>query len=507
VNDTEQQLLAELIVELDAYQHDPLGFASNMFPWGEGELEGQSLDDWQVAFLDDLGKKLRAGVDNEGRYIGEAIQKAIASGHGIGKSCLVAILILWAISTLEDTRGVVTANTAVQLQTKTWPELGKWHRLFLGSKLFVFTATAIYSADPAHEKTWRIDAIPWSDTRTEAFAGLHNKGKRILVIFDEASAISDKISEVTEGALTDSNTEIIWLQFGNPTRNTGRFYDCFHKLRHRWDTQQIDSRKVRITNKSKIAKWIEDYGEDSDFARVRVRGVFPRQGDRQFFNADVLEAARKRGLTMTRASQSHMPTVISLDSAWTGVDEIVCGIKRGLCLSIGWVQAKNDDDVALANRLAQTEDSEDVKADACFIDFGYGTGVYSVGKAMNRRWQLVAFGGAATDIKKWKNKRAEMYDKLRTYLKDGGALPDDPKLLDELAALEEIYRDDGIIQLESKEDFKERTGYSPGRSDACALCFAAPVKMKSEAERMGVVKRKFEVARPEEYDPFKDLER
>jgi hypothetical protein len=69
----------------------------------------------------------------------------------------------------------------------------------------------------------RADAIPWSEENTEAFAGLHNKGRR----FDEASAISDKIWEVSEGALTDEDTEIVWLAFGNPTRNPGRFRDCF----------------------------------------------------------------------------------------------------------------------------------------------------------------------------------------------------------------------------------------------------------------------------------------
>jgi hypothetical protein len=40
------------------------------------------------------------------------------------------------------------------------------------------------------------------------------------LISDEASAISDKIWEVSEGALTDEETEIIWLAFGNPTRNS-----------------------------------------------------------------------------------------------------------------------------------------------------------------------------------------------------------------------------------------------------------------------------------------------
>lgn len=495
---TEAEAL-ELAVELAAYQHDPLGFVESMFDWTEGELAGKQLEDWQRAFLDALGSDLRSGVDNEGRYIGEAIQKARASGHGIGKSALVAWLILWAMATMEDTRGVVTANTGVQLQTKTWPELGKWYRLFLANHLFVYTATAIYSSDPKHEKTWRIDAITWTKERAEAFAGLHNEGRRIILIFDEASAIDDKIWEVAEGALTDAFTEIIWVVFGNPTRNTGRFHAAFHGLRHRWEGDQIDSRTVRITNKIKLQKWVDDYGEDSDFVRIRVRGIFPRQGDRQFFPADLIEQARQRGLNMNPHSTRHLPSVISLDSAWTGGDEVCCGHKKGLFVRIAWVQAKNDDDVELATRFAQTED--ELKADAQFIDFGYGTGVYSVGKHMGRKWQLIKFGGEATDKKRWKNKRAEMYDLFRSFMKEGGAISDDPKFVSELAAIEEIYRDDGIIQLEAKDDFIDRQGYSPGRADAGALCFAMPVKMKDEWERAGVPRPKPPEMGARDYEP------
>ena len=62
------------------------------------------------------------------------------------------------------------------------------------------TATALFARDPLHERTWRIDMVPWSERNTEAFAGLHNHGKRILVVFDEGSSIPDVIWEVTEGA-------------------------------------------------------------------------------------------------------------------------------------------------------------------------------------------------------------------------------------------------------------------------------------------------------------------
>src|SRR3990167_6098092 len=196
----QEKTLAEHMVE---FRHDPLSFVLFSYPWGSGELKDRAIYDWQRDLLIDLGRALVMGSITTM----EAIQIARASGHGIGKSALVAWLIEWAMSTQEDTRGVVTANTENQLKQKTWAELAKWHRLCITREWFALTATAYYSTDPEHEKTWRIDCVPWSENNTEAFAGLHNAGKRIIVIFDEAAAIPNSIHEVTEGALTDLDTE------------------------------------------------------------------------------------------------------------------------------------------------------------------------------------------------------------------------------------------------------------------------------------------------------------
>ena len=58
--------------------------------------------------------------------------------------------------------------------------------------------------------------------------------------------------------------------FGNPTRNTGRFRECFAggRFAHHWQPVQVDSRSVSMTNKAQIAEWVKDYGEDSDFIRA-----------------------------------------------------------------------------------------------------------------------------------------------------------------------------------------------------------------------------------------------
>jgi hypothetical protein len=145
----------DLIEELASFSSDPLGFVLFAFPWGEEETELAEFsgpDDWQIKVLEDLG----AGLIT----VDEAIQIARTSGHGIGKSALVAWIILWAISTFEDTKGVVTANTENQLKTKTWAEVSKWHRMFIARDLFKMTATALFANDPLHERTGELIWCP-----------------------------------------------------------------------------------------------------------------------------------------------------------------------------------------------------------------------------------------------------------------------------------------------------------------------------------------------------------
>lgn len=478
----------ELIEALGALTHDPLAFVYFAYPWGEPgtpleDMEGP--DEWQIQILKDIGEQLKKGKDLQ-----TAIQEAVASGHGIGKSALISWLIHFAISTHENTRGVVTANTEGQLRTKTWPELSKWHNMFIAKDLFTYTATAIFSSDKDYEKTWRIDAIPWSKNSPESFAGLHNQGNRILVLFDEASAIDDVIWEVTEGALTDANTEIIWCAFGNPTRNSGRFRECFRKYRKFWNTYQIDSRTVKISNKAKIDEWLEAYGEDSDFFKVRVRGVFPSASDTQFISASIVDEAQKR---MYRVGEfNNLPVIIGVDPAWTGGDTLEIVMRNGYSMKCLATIEKNDDDMRMANLIAQFED--EYKADAVFIDQGYGTGIYSIGKSMGRKWRLVAFGGASPN-NMYLNMRAYMWGEMKEWLKEGGSIPNEQGLYDDLVGPEAIIDKNGRIQLESKKDMKERGLPSPNKGDALALTFAFRVNKKVNVGSRGHANT--------EYDPFK----
>lgn len=484
---TALQLLAEEYARDCA--HDPVEWIYRAFNWGEGELKDyDGPDTWQLEILQDITNGLLT--------IQEAILEAVASGHGIGKSALVAWIILWALSTMEDTKGIVTANTETQLKTKTWAELAKWHRLFIGRDMFTFTKTAIYSSDPGHEQTWRVDMVAWSENKTEAFAGMHNKGKRILIVFDEASAIVNKIWEVTEGALTDEDTEIIWLAFGNPTRGSGRFFDCFNRLRHRWKNRQIDSRTARMTNKTQIQKWIDDLGVDSDFVKVRVLGQFPSASEHQFIpSASVFEASRRH---LNESQFNFAAKIITLDNAWTGGDEIVIGLRQGLRFKILATFQKNDDDFKMAGYLARYEDEE--KADAVLLDYGYGTGVYSAGKQLRRNWILIPFGSASPDMG-YVNMRAFMWAQTKKWLQEGGAIPNDPILIADLVGPEayvvQTGANAGKIYLESKKEMKGRGLASPNRGDALALSFAINVVPKEQ---------QFWEKQQPEYQPIQRLE-
>jgi hypothetical protein len=473
-NEVEEQIIKKAA----NFQYDPLAWAKFAWDWGYGEFKDLiGPREWQADIFTDIKNHL---ANPESRY--QPLQIAVASGHGIGKSAGMGMISNWAMSCFDDARIVTTANTDTQLKTKTVPEISKWFRLSITSHWFDVQATSIKAKDAKHKDSWRQDFVPWSEHNTEAFAGLHNKNKIIVVLFDEASKIHDKVWEVTEGALTDENTIIIWIVFGNPTLNSGRFRECFRRFRHRWITKQIDSRTVPGTNKQKIAQWEQDHGEDSDFFKIRVRGQFPSQSAMQFIGGDDVDAARGRDLR--KDQYDFAPIILTCDPAWSGDDELVIAKRQGLRFEVLKTMPKNDNDMHVANVLMRLEDEH--QADAVFIDGGYGTGIISGGRTLGRDWHIVWFGAASSDPG-CINKRAEMWKLTRDWIKSGGAIDkNDDELYQDLIGPETVPRMDGKIQLESKKDMKDRGLPSPNRGDALALSFAMPVvkKPRSAIERL-----------------------
>lgn len=467
----------DLAVDIFGFFDNPRGYVLYTFPWG---VAGTPLEDfpdgpdqWQLDEFEALAHHIRDNINR--KAIGLEMvpyQSAIASGHGIGKSAFVAWVIMWLMSTRRYARGVVTANTQIQLEGKTWAELSKWHNMAINKDWFKWTATKFYCLlEPDGEKNWMFECVPWNEERTEAFAGLHNASSSAIMIFDEASAVPDKIWEVAEGAMTDG--EPFWFAFGNPTRNTGRFRECFGRFRHRWRHRHIDSRSVRITNKAQIGKLIEDHGIDSDLVKVRVRGLFPSAGDKQFISGDLIEGAQSRELVLDRGAALCMGVDLSRGGTALNVIRFRQGRDGRSVKPIRW---SSRDTTFTVNKIAETIDK--FNPDAVFMDGG-GVGGPIIDQLKARGYKIieVQFGASADDSLRFANKRAEMWQRIKDWL-PFGCIDDDNTLRDDLIGPEYSFNGRDALLLEGKEHMESRGLASPDDGDALALTFARSVARK-----------------------------
>lgn len=466
----------ELAEEISQFYADPAGFVRFAFPWGE---PGSALeqyagpDGWQTEYLERLGELVRERAF-DGRTAVQPVRMSRSSGHGIGKSTMAAWLVCWIMSTRPRCRGTVTANTFTQLSSKTWASVQRWSKLCITGHWFICTGDRLYQRDA--RESWFTSAQTCREENSEAFAGQHAADSTSFYLFDEASAVPDKIYEVAEGGLTDG--EPMEFLFGNPTRNSGKFHrSVFGSERNRWDHGCIDSRESGITNKEQIAQWLADYGEDSDFFRVRVRGLAPRAADAQYIDSDRVYAAQNRLVAIL----PDEPLVAGLDVARGGGDNCVIRFRRGLDaagispIRIPGADARDSTRVITIAADVLTRDYSGQRVAMLFVD---ETGVG--GPIGDRLRQLghrnvtgVQFAGGSPDSH-YANMRAWMWSRLRDWL-ERGRIDRDERLATDLTGPGYFHNKRDQLLLESKEDMKKRGLDSPDDGDALALTFAAPV--------------------------------
>jgi len=462
------EIEAELADDLSRFIEDPLGFVEYAFAWGSGDLEGQTgPDEWQREFLVELGEQVkRRAFDGHTSVL--PVRMAVGSGHGIGKSALVAWGILWIMSTRPGCRGSVTASTVTQLQTKTIPELQKWATRSICSHWFdVDTTKIVHSED---RKSWRADFLTARKENSEAFAGQHNAQSTSFYVMDESSGVPDEIFEVAEGGLTDG--EPMMFCFGNRTKPTGYFNSLFTRRSKRWWTRCIDSRYAKMTNKAQIAEWAEDWGEDSDFFRVRVMGLAPSASAEQLIPVDQIEDARTRTPVWTLKDA----LVMGVDVARFGDDESVIVFRKGGdARSIPSLHMKGWDTQDVAEQVAAS--IKEYKPAAVFVDGGgLGGGVVDRLRALGFPQVVeVNFGGRSLDPQ-WFNKRAEMWGTLKLEIGRGLGIEDHDELQDELAQQEySVDEKTRKTRLVGKQDMRRIGLKSPDWADALALTYAQPV--------------------------------
>ena len=477
-------LEGELAEFVGQYYADPLGFVVACYPWGEpGPLKDHvGPDVWQAEFLKQLGESVRARGFT-GLEPVAPIRMATSSGHGIGKSVLVAWLVDWIMSTRPHAQGTITANTFTQLETKTWAAIQRWTKLCLTGHWFTVTSNRLYH--PAFKESWFCAPQSCREENSEAFAGQHAADSTSFYIFDEDSAVPDKIHEVAEGGLTDG--EPMMFLFGNPTRSTGKFHEaCFGAMRDRWHPTIVDSRECRFTNKVQIAEWISDYGEDSDFVRVRVRGLPPRASELQFIDQERVWQAQRRQVQPF----PDEPLIAGVDVSGGGAAWNVVRFRRGQDartippIRVPGEHTRDSRDGFLARLGEVLNDKRPTHQVAMmFVDSAFGAPYVERLHTMGfRNVAEVNFGAKALDAHQ-ANVRAYMWNGLKEWL-GTGAIPEKDTVLEaDLVGPGYHINKQNQLVIEAKESMQKRGIASPDDADALALTFAAPVRPKPAARR------------------------
>jgi len=475
-------------LQTEEIKDNPYNFVLAAFPWGKKNtpLENKKGPrEWQKEALLEIAESIKLNKEASAQeLIPKVFKSATISGRGPGKSTLVSWLALWQLSCQFGSSTIVTANTHSQLVGKTFAEIDTWLTLAINSYWFEAIQTRISPAPWFAEAVkkqlgigsqyWYIDGVLWNEDNPDAFVGAHNP-KGMMVIYDEASGIPQPIWTVTRGFFTDISNYRFWLVFSNPRSNTGPLFDCFTTHQEDWHLRQIDSRTVEDLDQSEFDEIIRQFGEDSDEARIEVKGQFPKVGDRQFISRALAMDATNRELLRY---DSFEPILMGVDPARFGDDSTVIRFRQGRdARSIPSVTMKGADNVQVANKVMELIDK--YKPAAVFIDVGAGAGIIDILKHSGFRHHEVDFGSAST-TERYADHRTEMWGKMRDWL-TGAMLPKpvvsdpkhpDTKLINDMCAPEyKYFGRENKQRLESKDEMKKRGYKSPDNADALAMTF------------------------------------
>lgn len=420
-------------------------------------------EDWQVKALDMIAQHDRV---------------AIRSGHGVGKTTLIAWIALWFLLTRIPTRVPITANSQDQLRDVVWPALAQWARELPGQlRNELDLAAERVSLKAAPEEGFAV-ARTASRDRPEALQGFHSEN--MLFVLEEASGIPEEVILVAQGALSTPGAKV--LMVGNPTRGAGYFYDAFHGLRDRWVCLHVSSEDVERA-RGHIEDIAARYGKDSNQYRVRVLGEFPIEDDDVVIPLHLCEAAMGRAV---EPLSTHR-IVWGVDVARFGDDRSALAKRQGNTL-LEPVKVWANKDIMQTAGIVMDEWNgtwdEDKPKEILVDAIGLGAGVADRLKELGLPIRSINVAERPASRDRYERLRDELWFRAREWLEARDcAMPDDAALIAEITDVRYEYRSTGKIKVESKDQMKERALRSPDLGDAFVLTFAAGLERKDEHVR------------------------
>lgn len=464
---------ADFGAAIDYYYDDPVAFFEDILK--------MDPDDWQADVLRDLADHPRVTV---------------RSGQGVGKTALEAGAILWFLTCRPYAKVIATAPTMQQLYDVLWAEVAKWLNDSLIKDLLKWTKTKIYMI--GDEERWFATAK--TATKPENMQGFHED--HMLIVVDEASGVSSAIMEAILGTLSGWDNKL--LMCGNPNNLEGVFYDSHTSDRDRYKSHKVSSYDSKRTNRENIDMILEKYGVDSDVARVRVFGEFPKGSMDSLISLETAELASQSKIS---TSEYNKPSVIHIgvDVARFGDDATVI-FPRVHNKALKYTKYHKQDTMKTTGQvlkrakqlLAEFPSAKKViiKVDDTGVGGGVTDRLNEVVTDEKLPFEIVPVnnGSSSTD-EYYDNLGTQMWGELKELLEQNMTnhvqgksavieFPNDQSLIKQLSVRKYIMTSRGKMRLESKQDMKKRGQDSPDIADALVLAYyEPPTKIATIAKR------------------------
>ncbi|MBI1833360.1 MAG: hypothetical protein HYR90_00895 [Candidatus Andersenbacteria bacterium] len=414
-----------------------------------------------------LGNQLWQKQRLVARAVARRKRTTVRSCHGAGKTFAAANIGIWHLLAHPDSIVITTAPTFRQVEDVLWREMRQiWAKC---SWADMFGATMLTTRLELSEK-WYATGI--STDEPDKLQGIH--APHVLVIVDEAAGVEEGIFEAIEGIISSEGAKLLLI--GNPTNLSGTFYNSFRDPAYaQVHISANDVPNVRsganvipgLISREWVQEMKKQWGEDNPIYQARVLGDFPEQGADTLIPLNKIEAAVDRKIA---EDEKGAITAIGADIARYGTDKTVFVARRGNTVVEIQKHSMKDtmETVGLLYAFMRKHDFPTTRID----EIGVGAGVLDRLREMKGvRVEGINVGATARDTDQFRNKRAELYWKLREkFMDDQIAIPDDTELMSQLARIKYKFSSTGV-QMESKDEMRKRGLGSPDVADALTLCF------------------------------------
>lgn len=399
---------------------------------------------------------------------------AVRAGQKVSKTTAFSGVALWWWATRTRARFIATSASGRQVKTTIWPEV---KRLYLLAKERGFDLGGHFHDSPegglkSHDGR---EILGFSSDDPDKFLGLSSPN--LYLGIDECSGVLLEIAKAIQGNLSGGGRMLI---SGNPTQNTGYFYDAFHTKRRYWHCLHIpstDSPNVtgelgpgRVIPGVAVPEFIEEmreeYGEDSPFFKIKILGQFAAEEENAFIKLALVEAAKQRW----EKKPPNDPLWLGVDPARFGGDPSVAYASRGLWLSKGREWRKQDN-VYVAEKVAEFADElrEPNEIVNVNVDQSNNNGVADILRRID--WMRVhdVLAQESSPDPKYDRRRDHVWASGREWLRVG-AIPDEARLHADLLTPRYDWNATGRVKIESKRELRQRLGNrSTDHGDAALL--------------------------------------